>query len=278
MTNWKRKKFGELAVYQANNIAWFPGVVQGFTTRHGGLSAKPYDSLNMSDSVGDLPANVAENRHRALEAIAGSDFAYVTANQVHGGNVAVVEEPWETNPDADALVTDQPHIALVMLFADCVPIFFFDPIKRVIALAHAGWRGAAANIAHRTVAAMVSRYECAPRDIFAAIGPSISADRFEVGLDVLQPLQAAWNSSGASAFTIRDEFAGKFSANLRLIVYDQLQGAGLNPDHVAVCDVCTFDASRDFFSHRRDASKLGKTGRMAGIIGLRPVVTADTGK
>ncbi|HEY3330266.1 MAG TPA: peptidoglycan editing factor PgeF [Capsulimonadaceae bacterium] len=272
MAGWKRNVLDGIPVHQASTISWLPGIVQGFSTRLGGVSQKPLDSMNMSLAVGDTPDNVAQNRARAIGALAGENLPYASAAQVHGNHVAVVTEA-ATEPiaDTDALITNVPDIMLLMVFADCVPIYFCDPVKRVVGLAHSGWRGTAVNVSGRTVAAIEREYGAEPGELYCSIGPSISAERYEVDVEVVDALKNAWPGGAVSPMTPKNEFTSKFLCNLRLIVFDQLVSAGIRPERIAVSDECTFRNKKDFFSHRRDSAKGGATGRMAGIIGLRPM-------
>lgn len=264
-----------MPVHQAQTISWLPGISQGFTTRLGGVSAAPFDTLNMSLAVSDSPENVAENRARAIKSITGVDMPVVSAGQVHGNRVEIVTDATAgIVPDCDALVTETPDIALLMVFADCVPIYFCDPVRRVIGIAHSGWRGTAANVAGHTVRTIAETFEVEPYGLYAAIGPSISEDRYEVDLEVVDALNVAWPGGSSSPMTPKNEFTNKWLCNLRLIVFDQLVSAGIRPEHIAVSDECTFRNRKDFFSHRRDSAKGKPTGRMAGIIALRPL---DTG-
>ncbi len=276
MAGWKRSILDNMPVHQASTISWLPGIAQGFTTRHGGVSEKPLDTLNMSLAVGDDPANVASNRRQAILSVAGVALPYASAEQIHGNNVSVVTDPTETPiADTDALITNVPDIVLLMVFADCVPIYYCDPVGRVVGLAHSGWRGTASNVAGKTVRVLEREYGVAPSSLYAAIGPSISADRYEVNLDVVDALKPAIQGRSISPMTPKNEFTNTFLVNLRQIVYQQLVTAGVNPDRIAVSDECTYNNRKDFFSHRRDGTKGQKTGRMAGLIGLRPAGTGN---
>jgi YfiH family protein len=271
MANWTKTLVGDMPVYQATTINWLPGIVQGFTTRRGGVSATPFDTLNLSLAVEDSPEAVRENRQRVLTDLAGRDARLVTASQIHGAGVACVDGFQETPPEADALVTDTPGLLLMLLFADCVPVYIFDPINRAIGLAHSGWRGTEKNITRHTLKAMRDNFGTEPRACLSAIGPCISSDYYEVGVEVADALRNApgGKDSGSTAAVMpKSEFANTWSVNLRQIVFTQLLQAGLKPEYVAVSDECTFRNRRDFFSHRRATSAGQKTGRMAAVLGL----------
>lgn len=274
MAKWTKTLVGDMPIYQADTINWLPGVVQGFTTRRGGVSKKPFDTLNLSLAVEDSPEAVAENRQRVLFDLMGSGAALATAKQVHGARVVCVDRSPADPPEADALVTDQPNILLMLLFADCVPVYIVDPVRRAIGLAHSGWRGTVANVSRRTVKAMQDNFGSDPRSCLAAVGPSISAEQYEVGSDVADALRDApggKDSGSSTAVMPRSEFGNKWSVNLRQIVFTQLLQAGLRPEYVAVSDQCTYRNRVDFFSHRRAARERTSTGRMAAVLGLAEI-------
>jgi len=267
MSGWRKQPIGDLPLYQAKTMAWLPRITQGFTTRRGGVSAAPYDLLNLGAHVGDLDASVYANRQRVWDDLGFTEGQVALAEQVHGDRVAIVRSGTGSLPvmGADALVTSTPNLLLMLFFADCVPVYFVDPVRKVIGLAHAGWRGAAANIAGKTMAVMTDEFGCAPSACFAAIGPSIGGDSYEVGAEVADQFRTLPGTRGTSVVTPRSEFGGTFSLNLRQVVFGQLLSAGLPAGAIAVCDEDTLRNKRDFFSYRRD----GTTGRMAAFLGIK---------
>ena len=260
---------GDLPLYQARTIAWLPRMVQGFTTRSGGVSASPYDMLNLGAHVGDLPASVQANRQRVWADLGFSEGQVALAEQVHGDGIAAVTAGSQPVPGVDALVTNTPNLLLMLFFADCVPVYFVDPARKAIGLAHAGWRGAAANIAAKTMQAMTAEFGCLPSSCLAAIGPSIGGDSYEVGSEVADIFRSMPGTRGASVVTPRSEFSGTYNLNLRQVVFGQLLQAGLRADAIAVCDEDTLRNKRDFYSFRRD----GVTGRMAAFLGIKETKT-----
>ena len=267
MSGWRKQPIGDLPLYQAKTMAWLPRITQGFTTRAGGVSTAPYDLLNLGAHVGDLPESVQVNRLRVWADLGFSETQVALAEQVHGDRVSVVTEGTGNLPipGADSLVTNMPNLLLMLFFADCVPVYFVDPARKVIGLAHAGWRGAAANIAGKTMALMSDEFGCLPSTCFAAIGPSIGGDSYEVGAEVADQFRTLPGTRGTSVVTPRNEFTGTYSLNLRQIVFGQLLTAGLPASAIAVCDEDTLRNKRDFFSYRRD----GTTGRMAAFLGMK---------
>ena len=267
MTGWRKQPIGDLPLYQAKTMAWLPRITQGFTTRRGGVSIAPYDSLNLGAHVGDHLDQVQANRRRVWHELGAPENQVALAEQVHGSEVAVVSEGTGSAPvaGADALVTDTPDLLLMLLFADCVPVYFVDPVRKVIGLAHAGWRGTAANIAGKTLAAMTAEFGCAASACFAAIGPSIGEGSYEVRAEVADQFRSLPGARASSVVTPRSEISGTYNLNLRAVIFGQLLSAGLPAGSIAVCDEDTFRNKRDFFSYRRD----GVTGRMAGFLGIK---------
>jgi len=267
MTGWRKQPVGDLPLYQAKTMSWLPRIVQGFTTRRGGVGVAPYDTLNLGAHVGDLPASVAANRQRVWSDLGFEAGQVALAEQVHGDGVAVVRAGMGQTPvpGADALVTDVPDLLLMLFFADCVPVYLVDPARKVIGLAHAGWRGTEANIAAKTVQTLSEEFGCLPSSCLAAIGPCIGGDSYEVGPEVADRFRTMPGSRAANVILPRNEMTGTYTLNLRAVIFLQLLSAGLKAASIAVCDEDTFRNRRDFFSYRRD----GVTGRMGAFLGMK---------
>ncbi|MEO7720138.1 MAG: peptidoglycan editing factor PgeF [Capsulimonas sp.] len=260
--SWERAAGGELPVYQASAMAWTPGVVQGFTTRHGGVSAAPYDALNLGTHVKDNWEDVQENRRRLWSSLGFEETQVAMAEQVHGDVVAVVTSGSQIPvAGADALVTASRDVLLALWFADCVPVYFFDRLTYAVGLAHAGWRGTAANIAAKTLQTMERELGCQPGTCIAAIGPSIAAESYVVGPEVAGVFQALAPDAVEPSFAQE----GKFHLDLRRVLFGQLVAAGMSPENILVSGEDTCRDESDFFSYRRD----GVTGRMAAYLGVR---------
>lgn len=265
MTGWRKQPIGDLPLYQAQTLAWLPRIRQGFTTRHGGVSTAPYASLNLGAHVGDDPLSVQANRRRLCSDLGVAESRVALAEQVHGSRVAVVTAGSDAPvAGADALVTETPGLLLLLLFADCVPVYLVDPARKAIGLAHAGWRGTAANIAGRTMQALTAEFGSKPSACFAAIGPSIGGDSYEVGPEVADQFRTLPGARTSTVVTPRSEIGGTYNLNLRAVIFGQLLNAGLPAGSIAVCDEDTFRNSREFFSYRRD----GVTGRMGAFLGI----------
>jgi YfiH family protein len=235
-----------------------PGVRAGFTTRAGGASAPPWDSLNLGLHVGDDPGRVRENRRR-VAAWAGGPVAWAT--QVHGTAVHPVapgDGDRDTVGEADALVCDLPGVGAGVLVADCVPVLLADPEARVVGAAHAGRRGLVAGVVEATLAAMVAR-GADPARVRAAVGPAVSGPRYEVPAAMRDEVAAA--VPGTACTTA----AGTPALDLPAGVASVLRRAGVV--HVLRTGWCT-DADERFFSHRRAQRAGTTTGRSAGVVAL----------
>ena len=232
-------------------------VTAGIGTRRGGVSGAPYDTLNVGRHVGDDPASVEENRRRFCAALDTDPAWLVTAGQVHGATVRVVEAP-RHEPFCDGLVTTTSRLLLAIATADCAPVLLSDPVAGVIGACHAGWRGAVAGIAARTVQTMVER-GARPSSLRAHVGPCLSREAFEVGPEVAAQFDAA--------VVHRREAWPRPHVDLKAAVRRQLSDAGLADDHIEASAHCTLQEDDTFFSHRASG---GTTGRMFGAIVLRP--------
>ena len=244
-----------------------PSIAHGVSTRAGGVSVGPYASLNLGASVGDHPDAVSENRARLARALGFTGEQMVTTPQVHGATVLVVDE---SNADraleirADALLTTRPGFLLMQRFADCVPLLFWHPTARAVAVAHAGWRGTALGVAGTTVAALREHAGAAPVGLRAAIGPAIGRCCYEVGADVAETVALATPDPPATLTEWQPD--GKARIDITAANVAQLQATGLHPAHIIAADVCTACRTDLFYSHRREGEP---TGRFGAAISLR---------
>ncbi|BAU82609.1 hypothetical protein SLA_1671 [Streptomyces laurentii] len=236
-----------------------------FTDRWGGVSAVPYEELNLGGAVGDDPGTVRANRARAAEGLGLDPARVVWMNQVHGADVAEVDGPWATDreiPRVDALVTSRPGLALAVLTADCVPVLLADPVAGVVAAAHAGRPGMVAGVVPAAVEAMRKR-GADPARIVARTGPAVCGRCYEVPASMraevaaVEPAAYAETSWGTPAVDV--------AAGVRA----QLERLGVRD--VADAGVCTLE-SRDHYSYRRDRT----TGRLAGYVWLDPETSRGT--
>ncbi|MEO8018557.1 MAG: peptidoglycan editing factor PgeF [Pseudomonadota bacterium] len=229
------------------------GVHAAFSTRAGGASAAPWNSFNLAAHVGDAPANVAVNRATLKSALAlPAEPSWL--NQVHGVAVSDLDAPPTMSPQtADAAVATVPGRVCVVMVADCLPVLIASRDGKRIAAAHAGWRGLAAGVLERTVAAL----DVPGAELTAWLGPAISRQHFEVGEDV----RAAFvTGDGGAAAAFEPNSRGRWQADLVALARRRLAALGVSD--VSGGQWCTF-ADRDrFYSHRRD----GQGGRMAALI------------
>jgi polyphenol oxidase len=226
------------------------------TTRAGGVSAPPFDSLNLGRAAGDAREAVDENRRR-FEAALGVPTVYLS--QVHGARV--VRLPAAGPQQADAAITTEPCIACTVTVADCLPVLFAAPGARGVGAAHAGWRGLAGGVLEATVRALAEAAGCGAADLTAWLGPCIGPRRFEVGADVLE----AFGPDSAARFKPQPPPDGspRWLADLPQLARDRLHAAGVT--QVAGGTWCTVEDPSRFFSFRRDQV----TGRMAAAVWLR---------
>jgi len=267
----KQTRLG-VTFYACDHPDW-EQVPHGFSTRLGGVSPAPWDSLNLGANRGDEGNNVAENFSRFRAAIGCAEGPLVKNHQVHGTLVRSVtaadaEPPELPAPiDADGLVTDEAGVTLTVFSADCLPVLFYDPVRACIAAVHAGWRGTAAGIAAEAVKAMTQRYGCDAKNIRAAIGPGISHCCFETTGDVPAALREHLGEVAGSCIT--DHRSGKFHVDLKKANLLWLERAGLDRGHISVCDACTACDLDTFWSHRRTGNSRGSMAAMICLPGRR---------
>jgi polyphenol oxidase len=240
-----------------------PGLEHAVFTRRGGVSPEPWASLNVGGLRGDDPGRVLQNRVLSFQALGREPESVYDVWQVHGTEVICTNDPRPANVlhrKADATLTDRPEVTLFMRFADCVPVLFYDPRRRVVGLAHAGWMGTVDGMVTEMVAAMQAEYSCDPVDIQAAIGPSIAAHHYPVGAEVVARVEAAFGeeASGLLERANGGAYFDLWAAN-RLL----LERAGVR--QIEVAGICTACHLEDWYSHRGEH---GQTGRFGALIAL----------
>ena len=249
----------------------FPGTtcsVQGFTTRHEGVSRPPYNSLNLGTNTLDQHFNVEGNRSLLARAFGVNQDSLVTLRQVHGTDILVIDEPNEDYShfltlEGDAIITNQTDVIIGVCVADCVPIILCDPDKRVVAAVHAGWQGTADRLVLKTVEGMKSEFGCKPEKIQAAIGPCIGKCCYEVDA----PVRQAFLKGGGAWDSFADASGeGKWQLDMSAANRELLLLAGLKADAIKASEMCVCCHRELFFSYRRDK---GETGRQMGFVMLR---------
>ncbi len=268
------------------------GVVKHlFSTRLGGVSEGIYASMNLSFQRGDNPEHVLENYRRVARVLGTVPENMVSSKQTHTTNIrrVTVEDKGKgvVTPldydDIDGLITNEKGIVLVTSYADCVPLYFVDPINKAIGLAHSGWRGTVQRMGECVVKAMEKEFGSRPQDMVAAIGPSICQECYEVSEDVAEEFQTMLNGSQETIAQIRDSLCyadnkpfpqvvepgkekGKYQLDLWLANAIILRQAGIPLEQIAITDICTCHNDAYLFSHR--ASK-GKRGNLAAFLMLK---------
>ena len=226
-------------------------VKHGFSTKLGGVSTGSCATMNISTTRGDDPEAVAENRRRIGAAIGVRPEDMTYTHQTHTTNVAVVraEDRGRRFLETDGLVTNVPGICLVTFYADCVPLFLVDPVKKAIGLSHSGWRGTVGKMGKVTVQAMMREYGSRPEDIVAAIGPSICQDCYEVSEDVIDRFRDSFNEAVWPKLFYRKE-NGKYQLDLWRANEEVFLEAGIRRENLAVTNLCTHCNQEVLFSHR----------------------------
>jgi YfiH family protein len=265
--------YGEIEYLTFDSLDKLGCVRNVFTTRSGGVSEGYHASMNLSFTNGDKPENILRNFDIISEVLEVSPDHIVRSHQTHTTNVLkvtadmVYEDGILHNPprtDTDGLITDVKGIALATFYADCVPLYFADPVKKVIGLSHSGWRGTVAGMAAKTVQAMCDTYGCDPRDIHAAIGPSICKNCYEVDNAVAEPVIEAFGSRHQDVL-----YPGKAPGKYQLDLWEAnklfMLDAGILEENIEISGLCTCENSDHLFSHRASG---GKRGNLAAFLML----------
>ena len=239
-------------------------VTQAVFTRQGGVSPRPWDSLNVGGSIGDDITHVRENRIRSFKALERVPESIHDVWQVHSADVIYADEPRPLDTDykkADIILTDNPQVTLFMRFADCTPILLYDPKKQVVGIVHSGWLGTVRGAVCVAVDAMRERYATNPADILAAIGPAIGPDHYEVGQDVIAQVRGTF---GVDAQSLLEKHGEGVHFNLWKANQVLLKKAGVR--QIETAGICTACHPDDWFSHRGEK---GKTGRFGALLALK---------
>jgi len=250
------------------------GFANGFSTRIGGTSPMPENSLNLAGFNEDRADNILENRRRFLKLFPNESGEWALAGcwQVHGSDVRLINDLAEAKPaeDArgdtiycDAIVSNANGVLAGVKTADCVPILIGDPVSSAFAAIHAGWRGTLAEVATKALERMAFAYQTKPSDVRVAIGPAAAACCYEVGLDVIDPFSNKFPDQELFTETHADHACIYLLAANRA----QLISAGVNPDRINIAPLCTMCRTDLFFSYRREKSIHGKVGRLMSVIG-----------
>jgi hypothetical protein len=257
---------GLIQYLEAEAFSALDFVTHAFCTRLGGISEGPFSSLNTGFLVGDREEDVRRNLALIGKAFAIPAERLVLMGQVHGDQIFIVDgdgHPPDSIPECDGLITDRPGVALGIRAADCVPLLFVDSVRRVIGVAHAGWRGTALGIASKMVGLFEKRFSSRAEELLITIGPAIGVCCYQVDAPVYDVLSSR---SGAEGFLHPCEEPGRWMLDLVSVNRIELQKQGVPADNISVAGFCTACRQDLFFSHR---ASLGCTGRQVNFLMLR---------
>ena len=280
-TGTKNPASPEIEIREKNAVTYlaFPAldatglVSHAFSTRHGGVSEGVFSTMNFSFTRNDNPEHVLEN-YRRMASVLGTDVKkMVLSYQTHTTHVRKVTEEdagkgivkEREYQDVDGLITNIPGITLVTFYADCVPLYFVDPVHKAIGLSHSGWRGTVNRMGKATLAAMNWEYATNPADVIACIGPSICQDCFEVGPEVAEAFTAEFAEEYHKELFYRKE-NGKYQVDLWRANQIVLQEAGIPETQIHTTDICTRCNPTHLFSHRIMGTE---RGNLAAFLALR---------
>jgi len=264
-----RKEVKGVTYYEFEHLARTGLVHHCFSSRLGGVSKPPFTSLNLAYHMGDDPANVDENFSLISKAMGANSSKIVMTHQIHQAEIHVVAHESPVPEGTDGLITTLPDYILTTYYADCVPLLFLDPTKKVIANSHAGWRGTMAGIAAKTIEKMVNQFGCRPQDILVGIGPAISVRHFEVGSEVVEAFKfhLPWTTPH-----LYPKPKQKWHIDLPKINHQLLIRSGVKAEHIEISDLCTVEHPEIFYSHRRDGTA---RGNMAAMIALKKEISTS---
>ncbi len=281
--NARLNKTSKVPYIEFPTLSDIPFVVHGFSTRLGGVSTGMFSSMNLgsgSSPYKDNPENIRENFIRIANSIGVDPNSFVVSDQVHKTEIRLVNDNDKgkgfNSPrdyqEIDGLITNTPGITLVTKYADCVPLYFVDPVKSAIGLSHSGWKGTVNRIGHKTVDKMGKAFGSNPKDIIAVIGPSICVDCYEVGEEVAQEFRNAFSNiednklydDETSPILVKNQ-RGRYQLNLWEACRRVLLEAGLGEEHIHVSKVCTSCNNQLLFSHRKTKGKRGSLGAFLAI-------------
>lgn len=278
---WFSEKLEKMKVHERAGVTFLtypafddmPEIVHGFSTRLGGVSQGMYSSMNLSFTRGDKEEAVRENYRRIAAAVGFSPEDIVTSDQTHTANVRVITEEDRGNgitkprpyQDVDGMITNVPGLVLATFYADCVPLYFVDPVHKAIGLSHSGWRGTVAKIGRVTIEKMSREYGTRPEELYVAVGPSICRDCYEVSEDVAEEFKKAFPKESWDGL-FYEKGNGKYQLDLWEANRQIFLEAGVEEGHISMPNICTCCNPEFLFSHR--ASK-GKRGNLGAFLGIR---------
>ena len=267
------KEKNHVPYIQFKNLSATGIVKHGFSTRKGGVSTGIFSSMNLNFKRGDDPDAVLENYRRMADALDMCVEDMVLSDQTHTTNVRVIIEedrgkgilkPQDYS-DVDGMITNVPGLVLVTSYADCVPLYFVDPVRKAIGLSHSGWKGTVGHIGQKTVWKMHEVYGSEPKDIVAAIGPSICQSCYEVSEDVAEAFRTNFAENEAEDILL-DKGNGKYQLDLWKANWYVLTDAGILLEHLSVTDLCTACHPDLLWSHRKTNGQRGGLSAFLSLI------------
>ena len=267
------KEKNHVPYIQFKNLSATGIVKHGFSTRKGGVSTGIFSSMNLNFKRGDDPDAVLENYRRMAAALNMRVEDMVLSDQTHTTNVRVITEedrgkgilrPQDYS-DVDGMITNVPGLVLVTSYADCVPLYFVDPVRKAIGLSHSGWKGTVGHIGQKTVWKMHEVYGSEPKDIVAAIGPSICQSCYEVSEDVAEAFKTNFAENETEDILL-DKGNGKYQLDLWKANWYVLTDAGILPEHLSVTDLCTACHPDLLWSHRKTNGQRGGLSAFLSLI------------
>lgn len=276
-TEMRERMEGELSRLVFPALEAFPYVRHAFSTRRGGASEGKFATMNFSFDKGDDPEHVRENYRRMARALGADPSSFAVARQTHTVNIREITEAdrgagvtcERTYRDVDGLMTDVPGITLVTFHADCIPIYLLDPVKRAVALLHAGWKGTADGIASRALTLLSRRYGSRPEDLVAGIGPGISRDAYEVGEDVMERFLASFPAEELPGLFDRPHRGAdgrpRWQLDLKEANRRLLRRGGVREERLHVSGICTCRNAEHLFSHRAAGAARGLNAAFLGL-------------
>lgn len=243
---------GGVSFLQFDLLLNCPEITHGSFLRHGGYSLPPFNSLNFSSTGGDNPNSVKANRELVRQALGLTTL--VTGVQCHGTDYYLVKGDQDSAPPHDAMMTDLTDIGLLIKHADCQAALFYDPVRRVIANVHSGWRGAVQQIYSLTIQRLKSLYGTKPEDLLVCISPSLGPEDSEFLNYKTELPESFWS------YQIRPYYFDFWT-----LAKDELVRGGVLPHHIEIASLSTYSHPQDFFSYRREKV----TGRLGTIIGIK---------
>lgn len=270
----KKKSDNNVVYLTGEKLSMEEGVVHAFSTRYGGVSKGYFSQMNLSYTRGDEKECVDENFRLFGEAVGFNPEKLVFTDQQHTANVRKVTEAdagkgivSERDYDnVDGLVTDVPGIMLTVFSADCVPVLFYDPVKRCVGSAHSGWRGSAGRICKNTVEMMAAEYGSCMENIRVLIGPCICQDCYEVSEDVAEVFMKEFSENIHDLILKKGVKEGKYQLDLVEVCRQTLLECGVKEEHIELPGICTCHNPELLFSHRKMGNQ---RGNLCGVIGIR---------